>query len=84
MFIIIIIITHQFVTSTIPVYSEARLFARQMRGKIVQIIRACELSEPILRYIFINGRELCPEKVRELSVGMLYFKILHIVYSDNL
>ena len=33
----------------------------------MQIIQACELSEPILHYVFINGRELCPEQACELS-----------------
>ena len=38
-----------------------------MRGKIIRIIRACELSEPMLCYILINGNELCPEQACELS-----------------
>ena len=38
-----------------------------MRGKIVRIIPACELSEPILHCIFINSRELCPEQLCKLS-----------------
>ena len=45
---------------------EPTYFAWQMRGKIVRIILACKLSEPILRYIFINGNELCPEQVCKL------------------
>ena len=38
-----------------------------MRGKIVRIIRACELSEHILHCAHKNGRELCPEQACELS-----------------
>ena len=38
-----------------------------MRGKIVRIIRACELSETILHYILINDQELCPGQPCELS-----------------
>ena len=38
-----------------------------MRGKIVRIIRACELSESILHYIFINDPNLCPGQPCELS-----------------
>ena len=38
-----------------------------MHGKIMRIIRACELSEPTLRYILMNGRELCLEQACELS-----------------
>ena len=38
-----------------------------MRRKIVWIIWECELSEPILRYLFISGRELWPEQACELS-----------------
>ena len=33
----------------------------------MRIIRACELSEPILHYVLINSRELCPEQACELS-----------------
>ena len=33
----------------------------------MRIIQAYELSEPILHYILINGRELCPEQACELS-----------------
>ena len=38
-----------------------------MRGKIVRIIRACKLSKPILHYVSINARELCPWQACELS-----------------
>ena len=38
-----------------------------MRGKIMQIIRACKLSEPLLHYVFMGARELCPERVCKLS-----------------
>ena len=41
-----------------------------MCEKIVRIIQACELSEPILHCVFINGRELCPEQVCKLSGGV--------------
>ena len=51
-------------------YSEARLIRTANTRKIVRIIRTCELSEPILSYIFINSRELCPEQVCELSGGV--------------
>ena len=33
----------------------------------MQIIQACELSKPILRYIFINDQELCPGHPGKLS-----------------
>ena len=29
--------------------------------------KSCELSEPILCYVFINGRELCPQQACKLS-----------------
>ena len=52
------------------VYSEARsIRTANAKEKIVRIIRAYKLSEPILHYIFINSRELCPEQVCELSKG---------------
>ena len=38
-----------------------------MCRKIMQIIRACKLSEPILHYVSMNGSELCPEQVCKLS-----------------
>ena len=38
-----------------------------MRGKIMPIIRACELSQPTLCYVFTKGRELYPEQAYELS-----------------
>ena len=40
-----------------------------MHRKIMRIIRACKLSEHTLCYVFINGRELCPEQVCKLSGG---------------
>ena len=48
-------------------YSGSRLIHTANAQKIVRIIRASELSEPILHYVFINGRELCPEQVCKLS-----------------
>ena len=33
----------------------------------MRIIQACELSEPTLHYVLMNGRELCPEQACELS-----------------
>ena len=38
-----------------------------MHRKIMRIIWSCELSDPIIHYIFINGRKLCPEQACELS-----------------
>ena len=43
-------------------YSRARLIRTANARK-----KSCELSEPILRYVFTNSRELCPEQVCELS-----------------
>ena len=38
-----------------------------MREKIVRINQACEWSEPILCYVFINDWQLCPGQPCELS-----------------
>ena len=38
-----------------------------MYRKIMRIIRAYELSEPILHYVLINNREFCSGQPRELS-----------------
>ena len=38
-----------------------------MRGKIVQIIRACELSKPILCWVTLHYWELCHGQPCELS-----------------
>ena len=52
-----------------------------MRRKILRIIQACELSEPVLHYVFTYGRELCPEQVRIkqgvwISKGQIIWAIL--------
>ena len=51
-------------------YSRSRLIRTANARKIVRIIRACKSSEPILQHVFINGKELCPEQVCELSRGV--------------
>ena len=63
-----------------------------MREKILRIIRACELSEPILRYISINDRVVSRARVRikwgvRISEGqiiraILYTKTLFKLYFD--
>ena len=51
-------------------YSGARLIRTANVRKIRANIQACELSKPILRYVIIKGRELCPEQACELSGGL--------------
>ena len=46
---------------------EPASFTWLMRRKTVWIIRACELSEPILCYVFFNGGELCTGQLHKLS-----------------
>ena len=53
-----------------------------MRGKIMQIIRACKLSEPILRYILMNGRVVSRASMRikrgvRISEGQIIRAILY-------
>ena len=54
-----------------------------MRRKIVRIIQACELSEPILRYIFTNGTAVPRASVRinggvRISQGEIIRAILYL------
>ena len=48
-------------------YSKAHLIhTANAQKNCANLSEHCELSEPILRYVFINGRELCPEHACEL------------------
>ena len=49
-------------------YSRARLIRMaNAPKKIMRLIWGCKLSEPILHYVLMNGRELCAEQAYKLS-----------------